>query len=94
MVYFKKMLFCSVQSTPAQSVLPRVPLNIRGRKTQRKRQRERHWKKVKKSLKYPVKTRKGMSASVDSAFQKRGFNSLTGKHTFWRKQLQNHDYGR
>ncbi len=32
--------------------------------------------------KFPTKSRKGMAVSVDSAFQKRGYNSLTGTHMF------------
>ena len=34
--------------------------------------------KKRKRLVYPCRTRTGMSAAVDTAFQKRGFNSLTG----------------
>ena len=30
-------------------------------------------------LSYPVKTKKGMTVAMDTAFQKRGFNSLTGE---------------
>ena len=33
-----------------------------------------------RKLSYPPRTRSGMTAAVDTAYQKRGYNSLTGKN--------------
>ena len=38
-----------------------------------------HGKRVKLATRFPCKTRKGMSCAVDTAWSKRGFDSLTCK---------------
>ena len=65
--------YFSEEKTPKSKLIFCVgaPVKRKNKETENRRVKKRR-------LTYDVKTRKGMSVAVDSAFQKRGFNSLTG----------------
>jgi hypothetical protein len=75
-IEFKQILFSSTPLMQAPSAVP--PL------TKKRNIEENHPcgdKKVRCRIpsKFPCRTRSGMSVSMDSGYQKRGFDSLTGK---------------